>query len=191
MQITETNATGLKREYKVVVPADALQGQIETRLKELGERIRMPGFRPGKVPLKVVAQQYGTQVRQEVLGDAMQRSFGEAVRQRNLRVAGYPKFEPQPVTQGAAEFQYSATFEIYPEVKMPSGPGALGRDARPEGYRMERREVAGADRTDLHVKDFIECVRSRRQPVATVEAGHRASTVAHLGNLGLVGQRDY
>ena len=74
-------------------------------------------------------------------------------------------------------------FEILPEVKMPSGPGALGRDAKPEGYRMERREVASADRTDLHVKDFIECVRSRSQPVASVESGHRASTVAHLGNI--------
>jgi predicted dehydrogenase len=74
-------------------------------------------------------------------------------------------------------------FEIYPEVKMPSGPGALGREAKPEGYRMERREASATDRTDLHVKDFIECVRSRRQPVASVEAGHHASTVAHLGNI--------
>jgi hypothetical protein len=74
-------------------------------------------------------------------------------------------------------------FEIYPELKTTSGPGALGREAKPEGYRMERREVAGADRTDLHVKNFIECVRSRGQPVANVESGHRATAVAHLGNI--------
>ena len=67
MQITETNATGLKREYKVVVPADTLQGQIETRLKELGERIRMPGFRPGKVPLQLLKQRYEKSVMGEVL----------------------------------------------------------------------------------------------------------------------------
>jgi trigger factor len=76
----------------------------------------MQGFRPGKVPLKVVAQQFGMQVRQEVLGDAMQRSFGEAVREQNLRVAGPPRFEAKPLSDGAAEFQYSAVFEVYPEV---------------------------------------------------------------------------
>jgi predicted dehydrogenase len=74
-------------------------------------------------------------------------------------------------------------FEIYPEVKTTSGPGAVGRTAKMEGYRMDRREVAGADRTDLHVKNFIDCVRSRKTPVADVETGHRASTVAHLGNI--------
>jgi trigger factor len=76
----------------------------------------MDGFRPGKVPLKVVAQQYGPQIRQEVLGEAIQRTFGEAVREQNLRVAGYPRFEPKPLNEGASEFEYSATFEIYPDV---------------------------------------------------------------------------
>ena len=56
MQITETNSTGLKREFKVVVPADKVQDQVETRLKELGERIKMPGFRPGKVPMQLLKQ---------------------------------------------------------------------------------------------------------------------------------------
>jgi hypothetical protein len=74
-------------------------------------------------------------------------------------------------------------YEIFPEPKMTSGPGALGRNEKVEGYRAERRDVAGTDRTDVHVKDFIECVRTRRKPVADVEAGHRASTVAHLGNI--------
>jgi trigger factor len=78
----------------------------------------MQGFRPGKVPLKVVAQHYGKQVRQEVLGDAMQKSFGDAVREQNLRVAGYPRFEATPLTEDAAEFQYRAIFEVYPEVSV-------------------------------------------------------------------------
>jgi len=78
----------------------------------------MPGFRPGKVPFKVVQQQYGAQVRQEVLGAAIEKSFGDAVRQQNLRVAGYPKFDPATPAEGAAEFQYSATFEVYPDVRV-------------------------------------------------------------------------
>jgi trigger factor len=80
--------------------------------------VRLKGFRPGKVPVKVVRQQFGQQVRQEVLGDALQKSFGEAVRQQNLKVAGYPRFDAKPPSEGAADFEYSATFEIYPEVQL-------------------------------------------------------------------------
>ena len=97
----------------------------------------MHGFRPGKVPLKVVAQQYGPQVRQEVLGDAMQKSFGEAVREQNLRVAGYPRFELKPPADGAAEFQYSATFEVYPEVKV--GDIAERRPSSARRWKWARR----------------------------------------------------
>jgi predicted dehydrogenase len=74
-------------------------------------------------------------------------------------------------------------FEIYPEMKNVSGPGALGKGEVIEGFRMERKEVAAEDATGLHVKNFIECVRSRKQPVVNAEAGHRSTNVAHLGNI--------
>lgn len=74
-------------------------------------------------------------------------------------------------------------FEVIPEPKTASGPGAVGRNQPIEGYRVQRRESSGPDRTDLHVQNFIDCVRSRKDPVATVESGHRASIVAHLGNI--------
>jgi len=106
----------LERRLSVSLPAADIVGEVESRLKRLSRTVKMHGFRPGKVPLKVVTQHYGTQVRQEVLGDAMERSFGEAVRQQNLKVVGYPRFEPKPLPEDAAEFEYSATFEIYPEV---------------------------------------------------------------------------
>ena len=108
--------SALERRLSVTVPATEIDSEVENRLKRLSRTVKMHGFRPGKVPLKVVAQQYGPQVMQEVLGDAMQKTFGEAVRNQNLRVAGYPRFEPKPLAEGSAEFQYSATFEIYPEV---------------------------------------------------------------------------
>ncbi|MBI2294735.1 MAG: trigger factor [Betaproteobacteria bacterium] len=106
----------LERRLSVTLPAAEIVNEVENRLKRLSRTVKLHGFRPGKVPLKVVAQQFGLQVRQEVLGDAMQRSFGEAVREQNLRVAGYPQFEPKPLAEGAADFQYSATFEVYPDV---------------------------------------------------------------------------
>jgi trigger factor len=116
MQANLETLGALERRLSVSLPATDIDSEVESRLKRLSRTVKMHGFRPGKVPLKVVEQHYGPQVRQEVLGDAMQKSFGEAVRQQNLRVAGYPKFELAPPADGAAEFQYRATFEIYPEV---------------------------------------------------------------------------
>ena len=116
MQANLETLSVLERRLSVALPAAEINSEVENRLKHLSRTVKMHGFRPGKVPFKVVAQHYGPQVRQEVVGDAVQRSFGEAVRQQNLRVAGYPKIELGPVAEGAAELQYSATFEIYPEV---------------------------------------------------------------------------
>jgi trigger factor len=116
MQANLETLSALERRLSVSLPATDIDSEVESRLKRLSRTVKMHGFRPGKVPFKVVEQHYGPQVRQEVLGDAMQKSFGEAVRQQNLRVAGYPRFELAPPADGTAEFQYRATFEIYPEV---------------------------------------------------------------------------
>ena len=74
-------------------------------------------------------------------------------------------------------------FEIYPELKSTTGPGAVGRAARVEGYRMARAEMAAEDATGLHIRDFIDCVRTRRKPIADAETGQRSTTVSHLGNI--------
>jgi trigger factor len=118
MQANLENLSILERRLNVAVPIQEIHKEVDARLKRLTRDVRMPGFRPGKVPLKVVERQYGSQVRQEVLGETLQRTFGEAVRQQNLKVAGYPRFEPKPLAQDASEFEYSATFEIYPEIRI-------------------------------------------------------------------------
>ena len=124
MQANLETLSALERRLSVSLPATDIDHEVESRLKRLSRTVKMHGFRPGKVPLKVVEQHYGPQVRQEVLGDVMQKSFGEAVRQQNLKVAGYPRFELAPRTDGAMEFQYRATFEIYPEVTVGDITGA-------------------------------------------------------------------
>src|SRR5687768_926254 len=116
MQANLESLGTLQRRLNVAVPMAEIDQEIDARLKRLTRTVKMDGFRPGKVPLKVVSQQYGPQVRQEVLGETLQKSFGEAVRQQNLRVAGYPQFDAKPPSEGAADFEYSATFEVYPEV---------------------------------------------------------------------------
>jgi trigger factor len=118
MQANLENLSALERKLSVSLPLAEIDSEVESRLKRLSRTVKLHGFRPGKVPLKVVEQQFGPQVRQEVLGDVMQKSFGEAVRQQNLKVAGYPRFELTPPGEGAAEIQYSATFEVYPDVKV-------------------------------------------------------------------------
>jgi trigger factor len=124
MQANLETLSALERRLSVSLPATDIDSEVESRLKRLSRTVKLHGFRPGKVPLKVVEQHYGTQVRQEVLGDVMQRSFGEAVRQQNLKVAGNPKFELKPRTDDSVEFHYSATFEIYPDVKVGDIAGA-------------------------------------------------------------------
>lgn len=125
MQASVENLGQLQRRLNVAVPLDKIDSEVESRLKHLTRTVKLHGFRPGKVPLKVIARQYGAQVRQEVLGDALQKSFSEAVRERNLRVAGYPKFEAKPPQAGSQQFEYTATFEIYPEVKLGGFSGVL------------------------------------------------------------------
>lgn len=115
MQSTLESIGQLERRLTMTVPASEIDRQVDDRLKKLARTVRMAGFRPGKAPLKIVAQQYGPQVRSEVIGDAVQRAFSDAVREQNLRIAGYPRFEPRDAGD-AGQLAFSATFEIYPEV---------------------------------------------------------------------------
>ena len=87
------NLGSLERRLSMSVPVDEIERQVDERLKKLARNVKMPGFRPGKGPMKLVAQQYATQGRSEVLGDAVQQSFSDAVKEQNLRVAGYPLIE--------------------------------------------------------------------------------------------------
>lgn len=118
MQANLETLSGLERRLNVAVPLSEIETQVESRLKQISRTAKMPGFRPGKVPFKTVQQHYGASVRQEVMGATIEKSFGDAVRQQNIKVAGYPKFEPAAPADGAAEFKYSATFEVFPEFKV-------------------------------------------------------------------------
>ena len=117
MQTSIETLGGLERRLDMAVPAEHIEREIEQRLRKLSRSVRMDGFRPGKVPLRIIEQHYGPQVRSEVIGDAVQKAFAEAVQGQNLRVAGYPRIERK--TGGdEKELAFSATFEIYPEVKL-------------------------------------------------------------------------
>jgi trigger factor len=173
MQANLENLSTLERRLSVAIPMAEIDHEIDTRLKRLSRTVKMHGFRPGKVPMKVVAQQYGPQVRQEVLGETLQRTFGEAVREQNLKVAGYPQFDPKPLDEGASAFEYSATFEIYPEVQLGDISGA--KISRP------KLEVS-----DAEIDRTVEIMRKQRvtfdQAERAAENGDRV-TMSYKGTI--------
>src|SRR5262245_46217842 len=117
MQVSVESIGALERRIEVQVPAERVEKAVDERLKTLSRTVRLKGFRPGKVPVKVVGQQFGQQVRQEVLGDVVQSSFAEAVTQEHLVPAGGPRIEPISTEQGS-DLKYRAVFEIYPQVQL-------------------------------------------------------------------------
>lgn len=108
--------SNLERRMTIKVPLAPLEGQIRQRLQQISRTAKFAGFRPGKAPVGLVNQHYGDQVRDEVYSKAVETSFGEAVEQNKLRVAGFPNIEHIPFKDAAEEFEYIATFEIFPEV---------------------------------------------------------------------------
>ncbi|MBL8383870.1 MAG: trigger factor [Burkholderiales bacterium] len=119
MAATVETVSALERRINLSIPAEQIEKEVASRLQRMSRTVRMQGFRPGKVPLRMVASTYGPQVRSEVIGDAIQKNFSETVTAQNLRVAGYPRIEPKVPAEGAANdaaFEFVATFEVYPDV---------------------------------------------------------------------------
>ncbi len=114
MEATTAQANALERSVDLSIAIADIEKEMDQRLKRMGKNIKMPGFRPGKVPFSIVKQQYGDQARHEVLSEQLDRVFGETVTAQKLRVAGYPRIEPK-TTESTTHIEFTATFEIYPE----------------------------------------------------------------------------
>lgn len=114
--VSVETVSNLERRMTIKVPLAPLEGQIRQRLQQISRTAKFAGFRPGKAPIGLVNQHYGDQVRDEIYSKAVENSFGEAVEQNKLRVAGFPNIEHIPFKDAAEEFEYIATFEIFPEV---------------------------------------------------------------------------
>jgi len=166
------NLGTLERRVSMALAADDIERKVDERLKKLARSVRMPGFRPGKVPLKLIAQTYGPQVRSEVLGDAVQKAFTDVVKEANLKVAGYPKIEKKDPASNALEF--NATFEIYPDVKV--GDLANGTIERPQ---LEVDEAA-VDKTI----QILRKQRTRFEPAERPARDEDRVTVDFKGTIG-------
>jgi len=155
MEVSVEQTGNLERRVTVQVPADRIETEVTNRLRDLARRVRMDGFRPGKVPFKVVQRRYDGQVRGEVVSDVMQQSLVEALEQQNLRPAGGPQIEPKALERGKA-LEFTATFEVYPEIKLnPLADVAV--------------EKPVAEVTDADVDRMLEKLRTQRVTWKAVE----------------------
>lgn len=148
LDVSVRGRKGLERQMTVRVPADEIEREVATRLKKVGRTARLKGFRPGKVPLKIVRQRYGGQIRNEVVSDVIRNSYARAVRQEELNPAGGPEIEPIS-TGGDDHFSYRATFEVFPEIELkPAGSLTV---------EIPRVEVVESD-----VDEMLEMIREQR-----------------------------
>ena len=171
MSSVET-VSALERRLNASISQQVLRNEVSARLKNIGRQVKIAGFRPGKVPAKLVEQHYGAQAQQEALSDAVRRSFVEAVQTNQLKLVGDPQFEIKTQDLNADEIEYSATFEVYPEVVL----GDLS------GLTIERLiyEVTQAD-----VDNTIATLRKQR---VAFEITNRTAQAEDQVNIDFIGK---
>ena len=155
MRVSVETTSGLERRLTVGVPADRVDTAVDKRLQEAARNVRLPGFRPGKVPMRVMQQRFGAGVRQEVLGEVISQSFQEAVISENLRPAGQPSIEARKMDVGQ-DVEYTATFEVFPTVEVSTL----------DDLSVEKPV---ADVTDADIDDIVEVFRKQQGKLVTAE----------------------
>jgi trigger factor len=173
MQVSIETTSGLERRLTVGVPAEQVENEVEKRLKQAAQNVRINGFRQGKVPMNVVKQRYGQGVRQEVVGDVISRSFYEAVQKENVKPAGQPSIEARQLAAGK-DLEYVATFEVYPTVE-------LGEFS---GYEVTRVK---AEVTEADIDNMVEVLRKHQ---ATWKVVDRAAALEDQVNINFTGTKD-
>jgi trigger factor len=173
MQVSVESTGGLKRRMKVQVPAERIDQEVDSRLRSLGRKAKLPGFRPGKVPTKVLRKQYGDQVRAEVIEEVVRSTYGEALNQESLRPAGGPEISDLKDEAGK-ELEYEAIFEVYPEIELK------GID----GEKIEKPEV---EITEDDLDAMIENLRKQHGEWKAVE---RAAAEGDQVNIDFTGKVD-
>ena len=207
MQVSVENIGKLERRMQVQVPAERVTQEIASRLAQLTRTARLKGFRPGKAPLKVIRQQFGQQVHQEVIGELLRASLNEALTQSRLAPAGDPRIEPKSMGEGQ-DLTYVATFEVFPEIELnPLSELQVERitaevaegdvDAMIERLRKQQtqfskvlRPAAGGDRVSIDFEGSIDGVpfaggKAENAPVVLGEGRMLAQLEA-----GLIGARE-
>ncbi len=172
MQVSVETTNGLERKMTVVIDEERLSSVIDGRLKDMTKTVKVKGFRTGKVPLKIVKQQYAQQVRQEVVGDVLQSTLYEAIGQEKLNPAGQPRVDSIKSDPGEG-MEYTALFEVYPEVKL----GDLSKET------VEKPVV---ELTDADVEEMLETVRGQHKEWVSVERAAKDGDQLNINFKGMI-----
>ncbi|MGD2130954.1 MAG: trigger factor [Lysobacterales bacterium] len=156
MQVSVENSGALERRLTIQVPGDEIQQKVETKLRELRGQVRIKGFRPGKVPMSVVKQRYGRQVRLDIVNETMQQSLQQALVEQDLRPASSPRVDASPEGLEKGDLEFSAIIEVYPEIG----------DLDVAAIELERPV---AEVTDADVDEMLETLREQRRTWDDVE----------------------
>ena len=156
MQVSVENTGGLERRLTVHIPEDEFSGKIETKLRELCKQVKISGFRPGRVPMSVVKQRFGKQVRQEIIGDEVQTSLQQAIQDEALRPASMPRIETSAEEMQKGDLDFTAVLEVYPEIEAID-VSALDL-SRPD-----------AEVEDEDIEDMLQTLRDQRRTWDVVE----------------------
>jgi trigger factor len=172
MQVSVESGEGLERRLLVDLPAEQVEGEVDKKLAELAKTIRLDGFRPGKVPARVVKQRFGKQVRQEVYGDLIQTTFYEAASQSKLVPVGDPSIELRDAAEEGG-LGYTATFQVMPEVELSP---------------LDGKEVVKpvAEVSDADVDEMIDKLRSQRTSWEDVDRAAQDGDTVHIDFKGFV-----
>ena len=173
MQVTVETTQGLERKLSVQVPAEKYNEAFDARIAQIARTAKISGFRPGKVPLKVVKQQYGGQASQETLSELIQMTLGQAISQEKLNPAGYPQIDSTDLSE-AGELSFTASFEVYPEIELA------------DAAKLSVERVSAAV-TDADVDTMLETLRQQRAEWNDVE---RAAADADQVTIDFVGTID-
>jgi trigger factor len=177
MQVSVETLNDLERRVTVQVPAERVAKEIQDRLVAMSRKVKVAGFRPGKVPLKIMQRMYGNQVRYEAVSELMEHSLRDALVQEKLNPLGGPKIEPKPLEEGQA-FEYSATFEVIPEFE-------------PSGFENIKVERPVAEVTEQDVDHMIETLRQQRTIWTAVERPARDGDRVRFDFEGRIDGQDF
>ena len=172
MQVSVETTNGLERKITVVIEEERLSSVIDGRLQDMTKTVKVKGFRPGKVPLKIVKQQYAEQVRQEVVGDVLQSTLYEAIGQEKLNPAGQPRVDSLKSDPGQG-MEYTALFEVYPEVNL----GDLSKET------VEKPVV---ELTDADVDEMLETVRGQHKEWGSVDRAAKDGDQLNINFKGMI-----
>ena len=172
MQVSIESSTGLERQLKIGVPADRIESEVAQRLQKATKTVSIKGFRKGKVPLKVVKQQFGKGVRQEVVGEIVNSSFYEAIAQEKLQPVGQPRIDDLKDSE-CQDLEFLAVFEVYPEIELADlGKVSITRPV-----------------TDLNDSDLDKMIEVLRDQQATFEASDKPAVDGDQLNIDYVGTK--